>query len=585
MEFGLWTTGGEFQSMNNKKYITLKNRMMNKMALLLLTSLVISTFISLSFSFVMTRNRILNEEQEKLVFISQQYTTIVRDISSFLKYIASDDEMVRILEIGGGTSTFEHVKYRDTIKRKLVHFNSMRIYIWATFIDTVEGGKYGSKELVDDDYYSQKFEYIPELKAFQEDNSLISSSPYTVEDQLNPGKVICFRQDIWDTKQYGKKLGTIYVEVYEQLLINPIIESNLDKIVLVDINGSEVYAKGLMRRGTILTEVIDEIGWSIKTTVTWGDIIRRSTVVIIFFVLSFALSFSFIMYLTNKLMFNFTKPITKLAEHMRNIDENTVVFNEIVETGDEIEILYSSFKGMIDSIHKGLDDRIKLEKETKDAEFAILMSQIHPHYLYNVLNTIIYLSVMERNSDVVNITHALIDTLQKTLGWGSGRSISSIDNELELTENYITIQKYRFINKFKVQIHCEEKLKYCLVPNVIIQPLVDNALIHGINEADIDQGTIEIKIFERREDNGKQALIIMVIDDGIGIDDAYIKKFENRIEIEEENYKRKHIGLVNIRDRIEYLYGQPYGISLKKRENQAGTTVLVTLPIIYDKNL
>lgn len=566
----------------NRQHTTLKKRMMKKMAVLLMISLIISTAVSLIFSFAMTRKRILDEEQAKLAYLAQQYQATLEDISSFAKYIAGDEEIGEILQQGEGKTAFENVKYRDTLQRKLVRFNSMRTYVWCTFIELDSGKQYGSRELVEEDYYQKKFETIPEMKAFREDSNLRCSSPYVVEDQLKPGKVICFRQEIWDTTQYGQRMGTIYLEVYERLFQETIQKSDLEQVALYAADGNEIYQRGMEDRGTVLTYSVDSMGWTLKSIVTLGDIVSRCSAIILFFLISFVLSVSLIMYFTNQLMSGFTDPITKLAHQMRHTDETTTAYSETVDTGDEVEVLYESYKGMLDSIQKGMQERLMLKEQTKDAEFAILMSQIHPHYLYNVLNTVVYLSAAGRNQDVGIITHALIDTLQDTLGWGSGKQMASVEKELKLLENYITIQTYRFIGRFKIHVDCPQELKNCMVPKTIIQPLVDNALMHGIMASEAENGSIEVTILQDELEKGDEILKIVVADDGVGIAAERIRQFEEGEVIQAENRERKHIGLGNIKERIEYLYGAPYGIAICRRKETEGTLVTVVLPLVKE---
>lgn len=267
------------------------------------------------------------------------------------------------------------------------------------------------------------------------------------------------------------------------------------------------------------------------------------------------------------------QPIIQLSRKMENTHYDKLQIQEMVQTGDEIQILYECYNDMVGEIQRGMEQRMEYEKQKKEMEFDILLSQINPHYLYNVLNTVVYLSAMGKNREVVEIANALIYSLQETLRLGDKNIETTIKTELELTRCYLKIQEYRYPETFKVTIECPETMMDYSVPKTIIQPLVENAILHGILPEE-ENGSIQISIRQEEE-----TLVIAVQDDGVGITDEHLTLFEQGHPITYGRNDRKHIGISNVRDRIRYLYGEPYGMWIE-RLPERGTRVTLRLPVI-----
>ena len=305
--------------------------------------------------------------------------------------------------------------------------------------------------------------------------------------------------------------------------------------------------------------------------VVCNDHTRVFKFVFIFFSLSFVISLAAILFTTSRLMEQIIHPVTVLSRRMEKTHYNKLHVQEMVHTGDEIEILYQCYNDMVEEIQRGIEQQRIYEKRTKDMEFDIMLSQINPHYLYNVLNTVVYLSAAGKNKEVVKITNSLIFSLQETLRLGEKNIETTVEKELMLTQCYLDIQKYRYPDVFETVIECGEDLKQCLVPKTIIQPLVENGILHGILPLE-EPGIIKVYIYKKED-----FLCIEVEDNGEGISRERLEAFEKGEELIYEEKGRKHIGISNVRDRISYLYGEPYGMWMK-RLPERGTKVTLHLP-------
>lgn len=235
---------------------------------------------------------------------------------------------------------------------------------------------------------------------------------------------------------------------------------------------------------------------------------------------------------------------------------------------------------MIQKIQEEERVRIEQEKKKKEMEFAVMHSQIAPHYLYNVLNTVMFLAAVEKNKKITEIVRALIYTLQETLDIGSEELTTTLEKEIKLVYAYLDIQKYRYGGKFKSNILCQENLKEYMVPKTIIQPLVENAIVHGILPSE-QVGTVTVRGYQEEE-----KIIIEVEDDGVGIKEEYIEIFERGERVNDQRQEKKegrrHIGMDNVRERIRYLYGERYGMKIEKRK-EGGTKVRLYLPMVREE--
>ena len=325
--------------------------------------------------------------------------------------------------------------------------------------------------------------------------------------------------------------------------------------------------------GYLICHAVGDTGWELYTLITNAYLWRKSYFVLNFFAISFVLSLGLVLVFTSKTLEKRIQPITYLSQQMGTMQYDSMESVEMVHTGDEIQTLYECYQAMIGEIQRGIEERIAYEKQKKEMEFDIMLSQVNPHYLYNVLNTVVYLAAAEKNKRIVKIVNSLIYTLQETLNLGEGNVETTIEKELELTRCYLQIQEYRYPDMFEVEITCPDQLRKYSILKTSIQPLVENALLHGILPTE-SKGKILVTIERAAEE-----IVVKVKDSGQGIGDDPLLKFQNRERIIYEKNGRKHIGISNIRDRIEYLYGEPYGMKIK-RQKEGGTEVMMCLPVL-----
>ena len=265
---------------------------------------------------------------------------------------------------------------------------------------------------------------------------------------------------------------------------------------------------------------------------------------------------------------NLYTPIKVLKNAMRKAAEGD--FSAKIEDigKDEFSELNESFNTMV----KNIDDTIKELYRTrllkKEAELKALQSQINPHFLYNTLDSMYWMARLSRTEELSIMISAFSKFLKINLS--KGRDIISIKEVIEEIEHYLTIQKYRFGDKFDVVIDVDQELYNYSMIKFIMQPMVENAIYHGIERK---KGKGMIKIIGRRvQDHIK----FSVIDDGIGMSQ---ERLEQVMESIDKGMEDRNFALVNISKRIQAVYGDEFKINIKSREG-LGTEVEVEIPII-----
>ena len=243
-----------------------------------------------------------------------------------------------------------------------------------------------------------------------------------------------------------------------------------------------------------------------------------------------------------------TKPIKELEQHMNNFNNDLSKINLKGDVSIEILSLQNHFNEMIDKI-----------KYLREYEINALYSQINPHFLYNTLDTIIWMAEFQDTEKVISITKALSNFFRISLS--NGKEKIPLKEEINHIKEYLYIQKQRYEDKLEYKISIQEELENIEVPKIILQPFVENAIYHGIKNLD---ATGIISIYSQIIEN---KIELIIEDNGIGFEAA--KK--------QELMKMGGVGIKNVNKRIQYYYGNEYGAKIDS-SFKAGARIIITLP-------
>lgn len=266
-----------------------------------------------------------------------------------------------------------------------------------------------------------------------------------------------------------------------------------------------------------------------------------------------------------------TKPILNLQKCMVEATEGNLTIRSNIKSKDEIGILSSSFNGMLSQIEKLVQQAISDQEQKRKLELKTLQAQINPHFLYNTLDSIIWMAE-SKNDNIVPMTESLSKLFRISLS--KGNDIIPLSSEIEHVKNYLFIQSMRYTDKFDYRVSVEPELLRYKTIKLILQPIVENSIYHGIKNK---RGKGNIIINCCINDTN---LLITITDDGIGMDS------ETCTKILSPSYKTSGrlssgIGVHNVNERIKLYFGNQYGLRYESTIS-VGTTVYIDLPLIED---
>jgi two-component system sensor histidine kinase YesM len=270
-------------------------------------------------------------------------------------------------------------------------------------------------------------------------------------------------------------------------------------------------------------------------------------------------------------------PIKKLHSVTTTITGEDLQALVTTDNVDEITELGISFNLMIGQIRELLNAKMMEQENLKKAELRTLQAQINPHFLYNTLDTIVWMAEANRTDQVIEIVRALSSFFRIALS--KGKDWISLQQEIEHVKSYLTIQKMRYRNILDYKIDVDEELLDSTILKLTLQPLVENALYHGL-KTKRDGG--EIVVSARR--NGHTNVVLEVRDDGVGFTPYKLAQIKAMLsgDSDEIGMKEGGFGLENVNKRIKLYYGPEYGISIQS-QYRGGTQVTVTIPESYEK--
>lgn len=261
-----------------------------------------------------------------------------------------------------------------------------------------------------------------------------------------------------------------------------------------------------------------------------------------------------------------TRPISNLIKLMGQVESGEM--NAFAEVNGTVEVqeLSRSFNHMIYRIRRLMEEIVQDQQQLRKSEMKTLYAQINPHFLYNTLDSIVWMAESGDNQKVVNMIFALSQFFRLSLS--GGNDTITVEQELKHAETYLLLQKMRFNDQFTYEIQADPEVLSCQTLKILLQPIIENSIIHGVSNLPY-QGKITVKAMRDGD-----MLLFQVIDNGFGIEP---QKLANILEIDQKS--KSGIGIKNVNKRIQLQYGNQYGLYYES-ELDEGTTVTIRLPYI-----
>lgn len=284
------------------------------------------------------------------------------------------------------------------------------------------------------------------------------------------------------------------------------------------------------------------------------------------------LSILFALFVSITVSLKITEPINNLITYMSEVDSGNLDIEYNIDRKDEFGKLSNYFNQMIKKLKISIDEIYNVQRAKRDAELKALVFQINPHFLYNTLSSIIWLAHNGENDRVIEVADSLSKLFRISIS--RGKETIKISKEIEHVQSYITIQKIRYKNKFICAFDIDDDILDYYTPKLILQPLVENSIYHGIKNMD-KTGVIKI---EGKRDGDR--IVFCVIDNGSAMTVEQVNHLNDVLKgsIEEDNFG---IGVKNVNNRIRLYFGPQYELSFKKENNNI--IAMITIPIIENE--
>lgn len=421
--------------------------------------------------------------------------------------------------------------------------------------------------------------------------NIVTNRSYSIDDVFSLAKAV---QD----PETGEVLGVILLDIRHDIIQSSIngvtigekgfvfVMDQEDNIVYTPVNGivyrvNPKWVKAMepmsvqIQGGSyqIRSELSPYTGWRTVGVFSMDEVMSSVNTIVYILFTCVIISLVLVVIVSFKFSRTLTNPIFKLKRLMKQAESGDLTVRFNFEHNDEIGELGQSFNHMIARIDQ-LIQMVYVEQENKrTAEMKSLQEQIKPHFLYNTLDTISWMARDYDAEDIVRLVDALTNMFR--IGLSHGKDIITVKEEITHVSNYLYIQKIRYKDKLNYVIHVDESLYAIEVPKLILQPLVENAIYHGV-KAKRGGGTITITGVPEGEN-----LVFTVQDDGAGMPQEKVEELNRRMSERSVLDEQKSFGLFYIRERIQLCYGTGYGVHVESALGE-GTRVTITLPL-YQK--
>jgi len=567
--------------------------------LVVLSLLVFSSLTYHSFSKTLKEKTLFSADKnycQAYAFISDR----LEKVSNTMNVIVQDKNLIDIVnKPTSDTDIFTQMddminltSFLNRLEDKTV-VNKIRLYvqdglIYANGSENTKTHLYNLKDIEDTEWYrileerDKRFLFCP-LAYFAGDEK----SDQTVS-------VISF---LLSRNDYSKSIGLIRLDINTDALLDimanantvessvtyiqtesgiPVCSANKVLKTYIDPTSVKSQAKSAVWSITNTTEgekvffrsqLIANTDWYMVTFLPYAEIFAESNLLLTQTILTVVVLSLIIYLLAYLISTSITRRITLIINQMRDVHNGVLSPLEESNANDEIGELIQNYNYMISRIQLLLSEQFKHGKEVKNYELKVLQAQINPHFLYNTLDMVIYLAQEKKNLDIEDSVKALAKFYRLSLS--RGKEVISIEDELAHVSAYIDIQNIRYENKIEFIIDLDDYLLEFDILKITLQPIVENAIIHGIQGKETKEGTIVIN-----GDLVEDDIVLSVSDDGVGISSD---KLEQIIAGNYQDTRGSNYGIKNINDRIQLYYGSNYGISFQSECN-VGTTVEIRIP-------
>ena len=358
--------------------------------------------------------------------------------------------------------------------------------------------------------------------------------------------------------------GEIIYHPRQNLIFSNIIQENNQTASTYDEGVHNEEFQGEQR--VVVVKTVGYTGWKIVSVVSKESLFSDLNQTRMMALLNLVLAIFLMIFVNQYVAVRITDPLKKLEKSIQGIEmkQQPVVY---IGGPPEIQHLGLTIRFMVEELQELTDKMVKEQEEKRKNELDALQSQINPHFLYNTLDSIMWMIESERYEDAVSMVQALGRLLRISLS--RGKNVISVGDELQHARSYLAIQKYRYKNKFTSYFEVEPEIEQYKTIKLVIQPLIENAIYYGMEYMD-GEGEIHIRAYTRDQD-----LYLEVEDNGPGMPEEQVEHLLTGGE--KARQKGSGIGLKNVNQRIQLYFGTQYGLEIESEPDE-GTVVRIHIP-------
>ncbi len=515
--------------------------------------------------------------------------TEIFQLYSSSSYSVVDD--IKKYRVKGNYTVYDLWKSRNNMRFLCQHLLYSSDFVNGVFIFTPSGENigYGWGNGIDIRNNYTPFEDAWYKETIKKNGQLYISDVSKKDFILNSQNSISFSRALYDV--YSKEfLGVLFIDC--SLKVMDISSSNtLPEHALLTVskdNGNILYtninsvktnftSKKSKKNISVIKNTLDNPSLTVVAAIDMKPIydeFNYTKFLIVGIATSCAFIFIIISFLLSK---SLTKPIATLSEIMRNHKKHGLVTaDKYLNLHNEIGILYNEYNNMVEENNQFIKEQYHNKLITLDSQMKSLEAQINSHFLYNTLESINSIAEIEEIESISVISLALGNMLRYSINTES--ELVTVHDELKNVNDYMSIQKIRFDNRFELLYQIDKSVSKLKILKLILQPLVENALYHGLNRCSI-AGKVTIAASVKND-----IIRFEITDTGKGMDEKQLAEVQESLNkpiliTELGRREKQSIGLKNIHSRIELYYGIGYGLTVKSKKNE-GTTIVIKLPVL-----
>lgn len=360
--------------------------------------------------------------------------------------------------------------------------------------------------------------------------------------------------------------GNVVYHPQQQQLYNELQTENIDLVMNTD---KETLMDGSGDNARIYTiSRSEKTGWTVVGCTNVAELLKDSKKARSIYVLVAAILVVVALVLSNFIARNITRPLQQLRDSMARVQEGDFGAAEVeVTSRNEVGSLTRSFNVMTSRIQELMKQNIYEQQQKRKSELKALQSQINPHFLYNTLDSIIWMAEGKKNEEVVVMTASLARLLRQSIS--NEEEQVPIGQEVEYARSYLTIQKMRYKDKLEFQIQVDAQIMRVPIIKLVLQPLIENAIYHGLKYKE-GKGLLIVRGYREGEN-----AVLQIKDNGAGMDEQTLSHIFEKHKV---NYRSNGVGVYNVQKRLQLYYGMDYGITYSSKQGE-GTTASIVIPM------